>query len=127
VLTDQDPRPDARVGGVRATATPRIGVALRLLGAFGVAVLVFHAAHHSLGTGGSGIDYFTYNWLYDAVVVGPALACLARSALVDRERLPWLVLGVGLLFDATGEIYYSLKPHVRAEGDRSRVGCPADP
>jgi len=108
VQTEDDPRPHVRVGGINAIATPRIRLVLRLCAALGVAVLAFHAAHHALGLGGRGIDYFTYNWLYDAVVVGAAIACLVRCALVDRERLPWLVLGIGLLFDATGEIYYSL-------------------
>ena len=96
-----------RVGGINAIATPRIRLVLRLCAALGVVVLAFHAAHHALGLGGRGIDYFTYNWLYDAVVVGAAIACLVRCALVDRERLPWLVLGIGLLFDATGEINYA--------------------
>ena len=81
---------------------------LRAGAVLGLAALAFHIVHHTFGVGGSGIDYFTYNWLYDAVVLGAAIACLARATLVDHERLPWLLLGVGLLLDATGEVYYSI-------------------
>ncbi len=106
--TEDQPRRDSRVGSTRAITTPRIRVALRAGAVLGLAALTFHIVHHAFGVGGSGIDYFTYNWLYDAVVLGAAIACLARATLVERERLPWLILGVGLLLDATGEVYYSI-------------------
>jgi diguanylate cyclase (GGDEF)-like protein len=93
---------------MRAIATPRVRLVLRVATAAGIAAVVFHIMHHAIGLGGRQLDDFTYNWLYDAVIVGAALACLARAALVEREQLPWLVLGIGLLLDATGEIYYSL-------------------
>jgi two-component system cell cycle response regulator len=80
------------------------------LRAFAVAAalaIAFHLAHGQLGLGGHGLDNFTSNWLYNAIVVGAAVSCLARSALVRRERLAWLLLGIGLTFNAAGEIYYS--------------------
>jgi two-component system cell cycle response regulator len=79
-----------------------------VLACVGLLALAFHIAHGQLGIGGHGIDEFTSNWLYDGVIVGSALACLARAYLVPGERLPWLVLGAGLALDASGEIYYSL-------------------
>jgi two-component system, cell cycle response regulator len=74
----------------------------------GVLALAFHIAHGQLGLGGHGIDDFVSNWLYDGIVIGAAVSCLTRARLVPHERLPWLVLGLGLAFDASGEIYYSL-------------------
>jgi two-component system cell cycle response regulator len=67
-----------------------------------------HVAHGQLGFGGHGFDGFADNWLYDGIIVGAAVSCLARALLVRRERLAWLVLGIGLVFDAGGEIYYTL-------------------
>ncbi len=54
------------------------------------------------------MNTFTDDWLYDAVVSAAAASCLARAWRIRRERLPWLLLGVGLAFNAAGEIYYSL-------------------
>jgi diguanylate cyclase (GGDEF)-like protein len=47
-------------------------------------------------------------WVYDAVVLGAALLVLARAALIPSERGAWLALGVGLLFWALGQTYYSV-------------------
>jgi two-component system, cell cycle response regulator len=80
----------------------------RALACIAVLALAFHIAHGQLGLGGHGLDDLTSNWLYDSIVVGSAAACLARTWLVPRERLPWLVLGIGLALDASGEIYYSV-------------------
>jgi two-component system, cell cycle response regulator len=46
-------------------------------------------------------------WVYDAVVIGAAVAVLARSMSV-AERGAWLALGVGLLFWGLGQTYYSV-------------------
>ena len=74
----------------------------------GVAALAFHVAHGQFGLGGHGLDGFTYNWVYDGLIIGSALSCLTRGALVRKERLAWLMLGAGLALDATGEVYYTL-------------------
>jgi two-component system, cell cycle response regulator len=47
-------------------------------------------------------------WVYDAIVLGAAAACLARAALTRTERGPWLALGAGLLLWALGQTYYSV-------------------
>jgi len=92
-----------------ATALPRaVRVALRASASLGVAALVFHVAHGQFGLGGHGLDDFTYNWVYDGLIIGSALSCLTRGALVRKERLAWLMLGAGLALDATGEVYYTL-------------------
>ena len=81
---------------------------LRICTITGAVAIAFHVAHGQLGLGGRRLDSFTDDWLYDAVVAGAALSCLVRAWLVRVERLAWLLLGVGLTFNAAGEIYYSI-------------------
>ena len=81
---------------------------VRGFAALGLLALAFHVAHGELGLGGHALDRFTDDWLYDAIVVGAAVACFARGLLVRGERVAWLLIGVGIAFDAAGEIYYSL-------------------
>lgn len=45
-------------------------------------------------------------WIYEAVMIGAALSCLLRAALVPRERLGWGLLGLALTAYAGAEIYY---------------------
>lgn len=82
---------------------------MRLAGALlGALALAFHIAHGQLGLGAPTLDKFTENTLYDSIVCAAALSCLLRGALVGRERVPWLLLGLGLSFNAAGEIYYTV-------------------
>ena len=70
--------------------------------------LAFHVVHGEFGLGGKPLNRFAYDVVYDAIMVGAAVSCMVRAALVREERRPWLVLGIGLAFTASGEIYYSL-------------------
>jgi two-component system, cell cycle response regulator len=47
-------------------------------------------------------------WVYDAVVLGAALAVLARSISAPSERRAWQALGAGLLLWGLGQTYYSV-------------------
>jgi diguanylate cyclase (GGDEF)-like protein len=47
-------------------------------------------------------------WIYDAVVLGAALAVLARSIRAPSEQRAWLALGIGLLLWGLGQTYYSV-------------------
>jgi diguanylate cyclase (GGDEF)-like protein len=58
--------------------------------------------------GGSTLQDAFGRWVYDAIVVGAALAVIARSALRPAERGAWLALGIGLLLWALGQTYYSI-------------------
>jgi two-component system, cell cycle response regulator len=95
-------------------------LALRAAAVVGLLALAFHIAHGQLGLGGGRVDSFTYDWLYDAVIISGAVSCLTRAALVRQERLPWLIFGIGLAFNAAGEVYYSL-----AFGDSGNVPTPS--
>jgi len=88
--------------------SPAVRLALRGFAVVGALAVAFHLAHGQLGLGGHALDTFTWDWLYDAIIVGAAASCLSRAALVPSERIAWLVLGTGLALDATGEIYYTL-------------------
>jgi diguanylate cyclase (GGDEF)-like protein len=95
-------------------------LALRTFGVIGVAGLVLHFLHGQIGLGGHELANFFESWVYDGVILGAAVSCLARAYLVPEDRLAWAVLGAGLLFDAMGEIYWSV-----AFGDASTVPIPS--
>ena len=86
----------------------RVRWSLRALSVLGALALALHVAHGQFGLGGHALDNFVENVVYDAVVSVAALSCLLRAALVGRERWAWLLFGVGMTFNAAGEIYYSM-------------------
>ncbi len=45
--------------------------------------------------------------LYDGLVVGAAVLCVARAALRRDERLAWALMGVALALWAAGDIYWT--------------------
>jgi two-component system cell cycle response regulator len=96
-----------RTGGIVAALSRGERMLLWTCGLIGLAGLAFHLAHGQLGLGGSGVETFDYNWIYDGLILGSAVACLARAARVREERAAWLMIGAGLAFDAFGEIYYT--------------------
>src|SRR6266516_3131974 len=98
----------------------RLSAFLRLAAAGALFGLTFHAAHAQFGLGGSGLDTFVNDWLYDGLVAGAAAMCLLRSATVAEDRWAWLLFGAGLSFNAAGEIYYTL-----AFGDSGNVPVPS--
>jgi two-component system cell cycle response regulator len=92
-------------------------------GLVGLCLLVAFAAHATVGFGGSGADQLFNIWIYDALLLLGAGACLLRAALVGRERLAWGLLGVGLTLYAGGEIFYSA---AYAEAATIPIPSPAD-
>jgi diguanylate cyclase (GGDEF)-like protein len=72
------------------------------------ALLVAYAAVILVPLGDSTVQDAFGRWVYDAIVLGAAVAILIRAALLDRERLAWLSLGAGLLVWALGQTYYSV-------------------
>jgi diguanylate cyclase (GGDEF)-like protein len=63
------------------------------------------------------------NWVYDALLLGAAGACLLRAALFRRERLAWTLLGLALAVWTMGEIYYEV---VLSSADSIPTPSPAD-
>jgi two-component system cell cycle response regulator len=62
-------------------------------------------------------------WIYCGVMVGASASCLARAALVGRERAAWTLIGLGLLIWTGGEIYYEA---ILATAGSVPVPSPAD-
>ena len=52
------------------------------------------------------VDAFLDSWVYNGLLLGASLACLARGFAVKAERLPWLLLGIALALWTTGDLYY---------------------
>jgi diguanylate cyclase (GGDEF)-like protein len=67
-----------------------------------------YVAHVGLGLGGHGSDWLFNDFVYNGLELLAALACLSRAALVRRERLPWLAMGIGLLSYTAGDVYWTL-------------------
>lgn len=76
-------------------------------GLLALCLLIAFTAHVALGVGGPGTDALFNTWIYCALMLTSAAACLLRAALVRRERVAWTLLGVGLLLYTGGEIYYA--------------------
>jgi diguanylate cyclase (GGDEF)-like protein len=82
-------------------------IALRSVQAIAVAGLMAYAAQTSFQVCGAGADPFFEQYVYTGLIFTAAGLCLVRAIAIGRERLPWFVLGFGLLAWAGGEVYYS--------------------
>src|SRR3954452_4122255 len=71
------------------------GVAFAFLAAF---------AAHALFRRGDGLEGFFSDWVYNGLVVTAAASCLVRSSRRRGDRLPWGLLGLGLLLWSGAEI-----------------------
>jgi diguanylate cyclase (GGDEF)-like protein len=70
-----------------------------------LAVTAAYGVEALLGVGGP-VDGFFDSRVYNSLLVGASLACLARGITVQAERLPWLLLGIALALWTTGDLYY---------------------
>ena len=69
--------------------------------------LLLLASHTLFGVGGSGPSNVFDHWLYDGLTMSAAVICLARVAFVATERLPWALIGLGLLGWALGDAIWT--------------------
>jgi two-component system cell cycle response regulator len=46
------------------------------------------------------------NWIYMGLLFGSALLCLTRGAVIRAQRGAWVAIGVGLLFNGLGDLYW---------------------
>jgi two-component system, cell cycle response regulator len=76
-------------------------------GLLALCLLAAFTAHVAVGFGGQSTDALFNTWIYSALMLTSAAACLLRAALVRRERGTWALLGGGLLLYTGGEIYYA--------------------
>jgi diguanylate cyclase (GGDEF)-like protein len=66
----------------------------------GLAAFTLHAALWR----GDGLDGLFNDWVYNALVLCAAASCLIRAARVRSQRLPWLLMGIGLTLWLAAEI-----------------------
>jgi two-component system, cell cycle response regulator len=66
------------------------------------------ALHDWLDLGGAGLDFALGEVLYDAVVLGAAVACLLRASLFRQERSAWLLLGLAIGCWGLAEVYWTV-------------------
>src|SRR5512133_1409048 len=57
--------------------------------------------------GGSGVATLFNDWLYNAVFVTGALACLWRGIAIRSDGLAWVALGVSLALWGAADIYWT--------------------
>jgi two-component system, cell cycle response regulator len=92
-------------------------------GLLALCLLVAFISHAVGGLGGPSTHVLFNTWIYNALMLTSAAACLLRAALVRRERLAWALLGVGLLLFAGGDIYFAA---VLAQQATVPIPSPAD-
>ena len=91
----------AVLGAVSWRAMP---LAVRVLLGVLVGFLVLVALH--LTTPWLDVIEPVYEVMYNSVLVGSAVLCVARGVLGRSERLAWTVIGVSLGLWATGNLYW---------------------
>jgi two-component system cell cycle response regulator len=97
--------------GMIAIGSRTSGLLTRLTGVW-VAVIVLAAAayagHVLLGLGGPALDAAFSDGVYNAVMLGSALALIARSVSRGTDRRAVLLIGLGMLSWAFGDLYYTI-------------------
>jgi len=73
-----------------------------------LAALLLVIAHNTVQLGSPRFSYFIEEWVYDFITTTAALATLARAILRRDERVPWALLGLGLLSWAAGDLYWTV-------------------
>jgi hypothetical protein len=75
--------------------TQGLGARSTLL-AIATAALAVHALNSVAGLGGASLELAFGDFLFSALVLAAAAACLVHSAHIKGERSAWLALGIGL-------------------------------
>jgi diguanylate cyclase (GGDEF)-like protein len=76
-----------------------------LLAAIG-ALTALHVAGMIAGPG--GLNDFATDWVYYAVILGSGVVVLTRAALIPRDRLAWILIGIGACSSGIAEVVYTL-------------------
>ena len=105
------PADDDRYHGLAGRSNTRTDPNQRLLVGALLGFLGFGIAVHvgAILFGGDGLFYELANsWLYYALLVASASACLLRAVVVARDRLAWALIGLGIASWAAGELTWVL-------------------
>jgi two-component system cell cycle response regulator len=88
--------------------SPRLKAGLRAFGALTGLALLAYAAHTAFRLGSPELDGFFQDWVYCGLVFAAGAACLTRAVAVEEERAAWLLMGLGLVAWAAGEVTWTL-------------------
>ena len=88
--------------------SPRLQAGLRAFEALAGLALLAYVLHTALGWGSPELDGFFQDWVYCGLIVAAGAACVTRAVVVPEERAAWLVMGIGLVAWAAGEITWTL-------------------
>src|SRR5215207_8355838 len=88
--------------------SPKLRVGLRALTALTGLALLAYVAHTAVGLGSPELDELFQEWVYCGLIVAAAAICALRAIAVGEERAAWLVMGLGLLAWAAGEVTWTL-------------------
>jgi diguanylate cyclase (GGDEF)-like protein len=95
----------------------------RVLLAVNTAIFALFAAQVSSGLGGPVVDDIFSPWVYELLMLLPAVICALRAATVQRERKAWLCASVALTCWLAGDLYYEA---FLAGADNPPYPSPAD-
>jgi two-component system, cell cycle response regulator len=93
-------------------STPRLTLLSRVSGwwfALLACVCALYCGHIVLGLGGRASDAMFQNGAYNFVMLGAALAVIVHAAGTSRDRIALLLVGLGLLGWALGDLYYTIQ------------------
>ena len=95
---------EASSGVLRSISWGAMPLAVRLL----LIVMVAFTIVLSIQNGSSWLTLppALFEWLYNSVLIGSALLCLARAWLRRSERTAWLFMGGALALYAAGNVYW---------------------
>jgi two-component system, cell cycle response regulator len=92
--------------------TPGVGRppawALRAAQIAAVAGLAAFLVHSLTGAGDAGLAALFHDWVYNALLVLAAAACLARALAIRTERTAWLLLALGIAAWTAGDLHYTI-------------------
>ena len=91
--------------GTRSASTGAASPIGRILCAVLLWVVAAYAVEAQVALEG-GLDRFFDTWVYNGLLIASSCVCLARGFLVRAERVPWLLLGSGMLLWTLGDLYY---------------------
>jgi two-component system cell cycle response regulator len=83
-------------------------VALRICWGAAAALMAAFTLQVATGLAGSAVTAVFQNYLYSVLQFGGAGFCLWRAAAIREERLPWFVIGLGIVCWATADLVWTV-------------------
>src|SRR4051812_5142526 len=107
----------------RAGPKPQPPSMTRLLIPLAAALLALHVGEEAFGSGSGTFSMLVADWFQPVAYLGCGLAVLWAPTRGQR-RLPWILLGAGLILYASGNVYFNLM--TRATGEAPGFPSTAD-